>query len=193
MKLAPGKNAPDFTLCDKDDVEVSLKRLKCDYTVIFFYPKDNTPGCTIQSKEYSKDLRHFRKLNATVIGISGGDNKSKAAFCKKYKLEVPLLSDSDFSTAKKYGVYGEKSFMGKKFLGIFRTTFLLDKNKKVIKVYEAASPETNSSDVISDIKALTGGKKTGSKASTAKKKVTLKNAKKKVVVKKAKRSVTKKK
>ena len=133
--LKAGARAPQFSLSDKDQIEVSLNELRSDFTVIFFYPKDNTPGCTIQSKQYSKDLKNFQKLNTTVLGISGGDQKSKTTFCKKHKLAVTLLSDGDFSVAKKYGVFGEKSFMGRKFMGIFRTTFLLDKNKKVIKVY----------------------------------------------------------
>ncbi len=166
--IKTGKKAPQFSLSDKDGIEVSLKNLKADYTVLFFYPKDNTPGCTIESKQYSKDLQKFRKMKTAVFGISGGDQKTKAAFCKKHKLEVPLLSDTDFSVAKKYGVYGKKKFMGREFMGIFRVTFLLDSDKKVLKVYEAVSPETNSADVIKDILAHRGGaKKTTAKSTRA--------------------------
>lgn len=158
--LTPGKSAPAFTLTDKDGVPVSLKSLKSDYSVVFFYPKDSTPGCTIEAKSLSKDLKAFEKLGVAVIGISGGDDKTKAKFCKKEKLTVTLLSDTDFSVAKKFGVYGEKSFMGRKFNGIFRTTFLLDKKLKVIKTYEKVSPETHSAELLADIQALKGsGKK----------------------------------
>lgn len=152
--LAAGKKAPSFSLTDKDGARISLKEIETDYTVIYFYPKDSTPGCTIEAKSFSKDLRTFEKMGVTVIGISGGDDKTKEKFCRKEKLSVTLLSDTDFSVAKKYGAYGEKTFMGKKFLGIFRSTFLLDAEKKIIKVYEKVSPETHSAEVIEDIKTI---------------------------------------
>lgn len=154
--LATGKSAPSFSLSDKEGNVVSLKKIAADFTVVYFYPKDNTPGCAIESKAFSRDLKALEKLGATVVGISGGDQKSKTSFCKKEKLTVTLLSDSDFSVAKKFGVFGEKTFMGRKFLGIFRTTFLLDSKLKVIKVYEKVSPETHSAEVIADIQGLVG-------------------------------------
>lgn len=167
--ISVGKKAPSIALPDKDGNVFKLDDLKSDYSVVYFYPKDNTPGCTIEAKEFSKNLKKFSKLGASVVGISGGDEKSKTKFCKAQKLTVKLLSDSDFSVSKKFGVYGEKSFMGRKYMGIHRITFLLDKNKKVLKVYDDVTPEGHSEEVWSDIEALMGSKrrkKTTSKLTT---------------------------
>ena len=158
-QLKLGKSAPTFELPDKDGTLVSLKKGAHDFTVVFFYPKDSTPGCTIEAKSFTRDLKAFEKFGASIIGISGGDEKSKTNFCKKEKLSVLLLSDTDFSVARKFGVYGEKSFMGRKFKGIFRNTFLLDKNLKILKIYEKVSPETHSAELLSDIAALKVPKK----------------------------------
>ncbi len=141
-------NAPDFYLKDKDGKTYSLKNIDSEYIVLYFYPKDDTSGCTIEAKEFTNDLNKFEKLNAEVIGISGGDENTKKKFCDKYNLKVLLLSDSDFSICKKYGVYGEKSFMGRKFLGIKRTTFVLDKNKIIVKIYENVKPEGHSEEIL---------------------------------------------
>jgi peroxiredoxin Q/BCP len=154
--LKLGDKAPEFTLQDMNDCELSLSKVDSIYKVVYFYPKDNTPGCTIQAQQFSKDLKKLKELNAEVIGISGGDAKSKTLFCNKNKLSVTLLSDTDFEIAKKYGVFGEKFFMGRKYLGISRVTFLLDKNNQIIKVYEKASPEKNSAEIISVLKQLQG-------------------------------------
>jgi len=116
--------APDFSLKDKDGKLARLSDLE-GVVVLYFYPKDDTPGCTIQAKEYSAHLNEFKRGGITVLGISGGDEKSKQKFCDKYGLKVRLLSDSDFSVCKKYGVYGEKKFMGKLFKGIRRTSFII--------------------------------------------------------------------
>ena len=144
--------AHDFFLKDKSGKIYSLKDIKGDHKVIYFYPKDDTSGCTIEAQAFTRDLSKFKKINAAVIGISGGDENSKRKFCEKYDLKVLLLSDPDFSVCKKYGVYGEKSFMGNKFLGIKRTTCVLDKNDKAIKIYENVKPEGHSEDVLEFLK-----------------------------------------
>ena len=146
--------AIDFSLKDKDDKEHRLSGIKSKYKVIYFYPKDNTPGCTIESKELSDALPELKKLKTEVIGISGGDNKSKEKFCSKYNLKLLLLSDTDFSVSKAYKVYGEKQFMGRKYLGINRTTFILDKDNKIIKVFEKVSPLGHAKEVLEFIKGL---------------------------------------
>jgi peroxiredoxin Q/BCP len=143
-----GTKAIDFSLKDKDGKAHSLKDIKSDFIVLYFYPKDNTPGCTIEANGFNKDLDKYKKLKTAVIGISGGDEKSKTKFCEKNKLTILLLSDTDFSVSKKYGVYGEKSFMGHKYLGISRTTFILDKDRKIIKIYEKVNPISHSKEVI---------------------------------------------
>jgi len=140
--------APDFELKDKDGKVHSLKKISAKYLVVYFYPKDDTPGCTIEAKEFNNDLKKFEKLNAKIIGISGGDETSKKKFCEKHSLKVLLLSDPDFSVCKKYGVYGEKSFMGKKFLGIKRTTFVLNRSNKIMKIYGNVKPEIHSEEVL---------------------------------------------
>lgn len=152
-----GNKAPAFTLPDKDGVKYSLKDIKADFTLIYFYPKDNTPGCTIEAVGFTKNLNKFKKLNTEIIGISGGDEKSKTKFCDKHKLKLTLLSDTDFKVSEKYGVYGKKKFMGRVFKGIKRMSFLLDSNKKIIKIYENVKPATHPDEVLSFIKDL-GGK-----------------------------------
>lgn len=142
------KTAVNFKLKDKNGKDYSLDSFTSDYIVLYFYPKDSTPGCTTEAIEFTKNLEEFKKLNTTIIGISGGDEKTKQKFCEKNNLKILLLSDSDFSISKKYGVYGEKSFMGRKFMGIKRTTFLLDKNKNIIKVYENVKPLGHSEEIL---------------------------------------------
>ncbi|MBI2628462.1 peroxiredoxin [Candidatus Pacearchaeota archaeon] len=142
--LKQNSKAPDFELKDKNGKIWRLKDFKPDkikFLVLYFYPKDNTPGCTIEAKEFSALLNDFKKLKTEVIGISGGDESSKKKFHESCDLNssLILLSDPDFKICKKYGVYGQKSFMGKKFLGIKRTTFILrfaDNQEKIVKVYE---------------------------------------------------------
>ena len=116
-----GGKAPAFTLKDKDGKAYALKDIPGAFRILYFYPKDDTPGCTIEAKAFSKDLDKFKKLGATIVGISGGDEKTKTKFCKKYDLNILLLSDTDFKVSDAYGQYGEKSFMGRKYMGISRT------------------------------------------------------------------------
>ena len=146
--IEEGKKAPAFALKDKDGKVHRLNGVEADFTVLFFYPKDNTPGCTIEAKSFSADVKKFQRQGAELIGISGGDEKTKEKFCNKHDLNVLLLSDSDFEVSKKYGVFGKKSFMGKTFQGIHRRTFVLDKTKKVIKVFEKVKPAVHSQEVL---------------------------------------------
>ena len=150
--LKENTKAPDFKLKDKDGKEHSLKDINNDYTIIYFYPKDNTSGCTIEANMFNKDLDKFKKVNATIIGMSGGDEKTKTKFCEKHDLKILLLSDTDFLVSTKYGVYGEKSFMGRKYMGISRITFILNKDKKIIKIYEKVKPAEHSTEVLEFIK-----------------------------------------
>ena len=122
--------------------------------MIYFYPKDNTPGCTIEAHQFNQHFTEFKKQKVQIIGISGGDEKSKTKFCEKNRLDLLLLSDTDFSVSKKYGVYGKKSFLGRKFMGISRTSYLLDTNKIVLKVYEKVNPFRHAMEVLEDVKRL---------------------------------------
>ncbi len=153
MDTQEGKKAPAFNLPDKDGEKHRLNSMESEFIVLFFYPKDNTPGCTIESRGFSKHIKSFEKLGATVIGISGGDEKSKTKFCEKQKLKTLMLSDTDFAVSKKYKVYGPKKFMGKTFQGISRTTFVLDKNKKIIKIFDKVKPPLHPKEVLDFLKA----------------------------------------
>ncbi len=146
--LVVGKKAPTFKLKDKSEKNYKLSDFDSEYVVIFFYPKDNTPGCTIESKSYSKALARFERLDAAVIGISGGDAESKEKFCKKQGLKTLHLSDPDFAVSEKYGVYGEKKFLGRKYLGINRITYILDAQKRVLKVFDKVNPLTHVEEVL---------------------------------------------
>ena len=150
--LKEGEQAPDFSLRDKDSNIHSLSEINSDYVLVYFYPKDSTPGCTIEAQEFSKDIEEFNELNTTIIGMSGGDDKSKTKFCEKHNLKILLLSDTDFSVSNNYGVYGEKSFMGRKYMGISRWTFVLNKYHKIIKIYDKVKPAEHSQEVLEFIK-----------------------------------------
>lgn len=149
--IKEGDKAIDFSLKDKDGKKHSLKDFKSRFLVLYFYPKDNTPGCTIEAKMFSKDIEKYKKASADIIGISGGDDKSKKKFCERNNLKIPLLSDTDFIIPKKYGVYGEKNFMGKKYMGINRTTFII-RNNKIIKIFEKVNPKNHSDEVLGFLK-----------------------------------------
>ncbi len=146
------KKAPAFKLPNQDGEMVQLKDIKEDFVVLFFYPKDNTPGCTIEAKEFTANKKDFKKLNALPLGISGGDEKTKQKFCKKANLDITLLSDTDGEVGTKYDCYGEKTFMGRKFIGFHRKTFIIGPDRKVIKVYDKVKPEGHSKEVLEFIK-----------------------------------------
>jgi len=151
--MKEGDSAPDFILKDRLNQEHQLSKIN-RIKVVYFYPKDNTEGCTIEAKEFSSYLKDFEKEKVAIIGVSGGDNKTKEKFCVDHNLKHVLLSDTDFSVSKKYDLYGEKSFMGRKYLGINRTTLILDKNNKILKMYENVKPLGHAKEVLNFIKSL---------------------------------------
>lgn len=183
-ELKVGQSAPRFSLKDKDGKTHQLNAAEADYTVLYFYPKDDTPGCTLEAKEFSSAMKDFKARNVAVVGVSGGNEKTKASFCKKYKLSVPLVSNPGFKVAKSYGAFGKKSFMGRTFEGVFRKTFLLDKKGKVARIFGSVKPEGHVDEVLKAIDELlkAGAKGTSKKiVATPKKKA----APKKAVAKKA--------
>lgn len=125
-KLEIGDKAPSFTLPQTADKDVSLSDYKGRYVVLYFYPKDNTPGCTKQACGFRDDLPQFDKLDATVIGISKDSLKKHHNFTDKHDLNFPLLSDENGTVCEEYGVWVEKNMYGRKYMGIERTTFLID-------------------------------------------------------------------
>ena len=154
LRMKEGTKAPGFALKDKDGNIVKLSEVNSNYTVVYFYPKDDTPGCTIEANEFSSVLDEFSKLGVQVIGISGGDEKSKKNFCEKNELRVTLLSDPEFSVCKKYEAYGEKKFMGRTYDGIFRITYVLDKDKKVIRTFGKVKAAGHAKEVLEFIHHL---------------------------------------
>lgn len=158
LMISSGQKAPEFELKDKDGRTHKLSGTNAKYTIVYFYPKDDTPGCTTEAKNFTKDLEKFNELNVTIFGISGGDEKSKQDFCAKYGLNVLLLSDSDFSTAKAYEAYGQKvSATGQTSIGILRKTFVLDNNKYILKIYENVQPNVHSEEVLDFIRGFDSG------------------------------------
>jgi len=152
-ELKIGSKSPTFALTNQDNQKISLKDIKEDFIVLFFYPKDNTPGCTIEAKSFTKQNKIFKKQNTAAFGISGGDLKSKIKFCEKAGLDIPLLIDTDGAVGTKYGVYGEKTFMGKKYIGFSRKTFILDSEKKIIHIFDKVKPEGHAEEVLKIIKS----------------------------------------
>lgn len=152
--LTIGTQAPNFTLPDRNGVLHSLSDVETDFTVVYFYPKDDTPGCTIEAVEMSEALPAFRKQGVSVFGVSGGDNKSKSKFCEKHKLEVTLLTDQEFETAIAFRAYGDKKFMGRSFKGVFRHTYILDKSKVVLRVFPSVKSQGHADELLKAIKEL---------------------------------------
>ena len=154
MNVSVNDQAPKFCLPDKNETTICLQDISTPYTLVYFYPKDNTPGCTTEALGFEALKDEYAKQGITVIGISGGDSKSKEKFCSKHNLSIPLVSDEDFSVSKEYGVYGEKKMMGRTFNGITRSSCLLDAEKKVIRVYDSVKPKDHPQQVLDDVASL---------------------------------------
>ena len=143
-----GALAPDFTLCDKDGKEVKLSDFRGKKVVLYFYPKDNTPGCTRQACAFAGAYEGFKEKNVAVIGISRDSVASHAKFAEKYNLPFTLLSDPDLSAIKAYGVWQEKKLYGKVSFGVVRTTFIIDENGIIERVMEKVKPDTNAAEIL---------------------------------------------
>ena len=153
-KLKEGSKAPDFKLPSSEGGEVSLSDFKGKKNlVLYFYPKDDTPGCTKEACDFRDLRKKFQAVGAEIYGVSFDSIKSHQKFIQKYKLPFPLLSDEDKSVAQKYGVYKEKSFMGRKFMGIERTTFVIDKDSKIRKIFPKVKVEGHAEEVLSIVKS----------------------------------------
>ena len=133
--LQIGEKAPNFKLPTDGDGKISLSDFKGQKVVIYFYPKDDTPGCTKESCGFSDALKSFEKLNTAIIGISKDSVAKHDKFKAKYKLKFPLASDENSDTCEKYGVWKEKNMYGKKYMGIERSTFLIDKQGKIAAIW----------------------------------------------------------
>ncbi|MGM9683094.1 MAG: thioredoxin-dependent thiol peroxidase [Eubacteriales bacterium] len=149
--LEAGMKAPDFTLSDKDGRVVSLADFRGKKVVLYFYPKDNTPGCTRQACAFAGLYGQFRDKGAEVIGISKDGVKSHAGFAEKHGLPFVLLSDPELKVIKDYGVWTERKLYGKLGFGVSRTTFIIDENGVIIKVMKKVKPDTNAAEVLSEL------------------------------------------
>ena len=146
--LTIGTQAPDFTLSDKDGNPVTLSSLRGRKVVLYFYPKDNTPGCTRQACGFAGAYAEFEKRSITVIGISKDSVASHQRFAEKYNLPFILLSDPDRVAIEAYGVWQEKKMAGKVSMGVVRTTFIIDENGLIAAVMPKVKPDTNAADIL---------------------------------------------
>lgn len=146
--LKEGTKAPDFTLNDMDGNPVSLSDFRGKKVVVYFYPKDNTPGCTKQACAFKEAYDGFKTDDIVVIGISKDSSKSHQNFAKKYELPFILLSDPDLVAISGYDVWQEKKLYGKTSMGVMRSTYIIDEEGIIIKVFEKAKPDTNAYDIL---------------------------------------------
>ena len=143
-----GNAAPVFTAKNANGETVRLKDLRGQNVVLYFYPKDDTPGCTKEACSFRDAFAKFKKRGIEVIGVSPDSEASHKKFAAKYKLPFTLLADPDHSIADAYGVYGEKKFMGRTYMGVKRMTFLIDEKGKIKKVFEKVKPEEHAQEVL---------------------------------------------
>ena len=145
------KKAHNFKLQSTSKDIVELKKIKNKYVVIYFYPKDDTPGCTIETKDFNRLLPKFKKLDCIIFGVSKDNLKSHDKFKKKYKVKFDLLVDEKNDAIKSYKVWGKKKFMGREFLGLIRSTFII-KNNKIIKEWRSVKVKDHAKEVLDFIK-----------------------------------------
>jgi peroxiredoxin Q/BCP len=147
-----GTKAKDFNLYDQDGVEHKLSQYLGKQVLLYFYPKDDTPGCTTEACTIRDSFKDFEKLGMVVLGVSKDDQKKHKKFQEKYDLPFTLLSDIDGKVCEAYGTWQEKKFMGREYMGIARVSFLIDEKGIIKKVYESVKPALHASEVLSDAK-----------------------------------------
>jgi thioredoxin-dependent peroxiredoxin len=156
--LKIGDKAPEFLVKISEDKEYSLEGLKGKYVVLYFYPKDDTPGCTLEAMDFNELLQDFQALNSVVLGISRDDLKSHNKFKDKYNLKFNLGSDLEGATCSKYAVWIEKSMFGKKYMGVNRATFLIDTQGKIAHIWPKVSVEGHAREVLDKVRSLASNK-----------------------------------
>lgn len=153
MPIQAGKPAPEFTLQDENGIERSLSDYRGRGVVLYFYPKDDTPGCTTEACSFRDDYSAYQQAGVEILGVSPDTPKRHAKFKEKYALPFTLLADTEHRVCELYGVWGRKKFMGREYDGVFRTTFLIGADGVILRVFENVKPEGHSDQVL---QALTG-------------------------------------
>lgn len=151
MSLELGAKAPEFSLVNQDGVQISLKEFSGKKIVLYFYPKDDTPGCTIEACDFSELYKDFSDQNAVIIGVSPDNASSHTKFIDKFKLKHILLCDEDNKVAKAYGAFGLKKNYGKEYEGIIRSTFIIDEKGKIAAIYSNVKAKDHAAKVLSDL------------------------------------------
>ena len=149
--IEPGQKAPAFSLKDQDGTTHKLSDYAGRPVILYFYPKDDTPGCTAEACAFRDNLPRFQRSTAQVLGVSILDEQSKAKFAGKYRLNFPLLADADHAVAEKYGVWQEKSRYGRTYMGIARTTYLIDPTGKVARRWDNVKVDGHAEDVLAEV------------------------------------------
>ncbi len=155
MKLTVGQKAPSFTLPDQDGSMHTLKEHAGQWLLLYFYPKDDTPGCTKEACSFRDNLPKFKKLKVPVFGISVDTVTKHKKFADKYTLPFTLLADEDKKMVTDYDVWQKKKFMGREYMGTVRTSFLINPTGKIAKIYEGVKPEAHPTEVLADLKMFT--------------------------------------
>jgi peroxiredoxin Q/BCP len=156
MKMKSNKSikAPYFNLESTNNKTVDLKSITSNFIVLYFYPKDDTPGCTIETNDFNLLLKDFKKLDCEIYGISIDDIKSHKKFKTKYKIKFDLLSDEKKEMVKPYRVWKKKKFMGKEYMGVVRSTFLLNKKRDIIKTWKKVKVKDHAEEVLNTLKSI---------------------------------------
>ncbi len=147
--------AADFSLPDQDGKIYTLKEYRGKWVILYFYPKDNTPGCTKEACSFRDSTAEFEKRGVVILGVSKDSVVSHKKFADTYNLNFPLLSDESLAMIKAYNAWGEKKFMGREFFGILRMTYLINPKGEIAKVYEKVNPLVHSGQILTDLKSLT--------------------------------------
>ena len=154
QELGEGSVAPDFAMKDSKGNVSKLSDLRGKMSaVVYFYPKDFTPGCTVEATEFTKDYDKFRNAGIEIIGISPDDEKSHSKFRDKMGIPYQMVADTENKVSREYGVYGLKKFMGREYMGVNRSTFLVDKSGRISKVYSRVKPAGHSQEVFDALEA----------------------------------------
>ncbi|HXG66481.1 MAG TPA: thioredoxin-dependent thiol peroxidase [Blastocatellia bacterium] len=149
-----GNKAPQFNLRNHEGRAVRLSDFKGKKVVLYFYPRDMTPGCTKEACGFRDDMREFEKRNAVILGVSTDNEASHRKFIERYDLPFPLLADTEHQVAESYGVWQEKNMYGRKVWGVKRTTFIIDENGRIARVFEKVSPAEHSREVLDALDSM---------------------------------------